>query len=280
MERKVNCIPCSIGILTYNSGKTLRRCLESLDGFCEIIIADGGSTDDTLLIAREYGCTVITQSNPGHPIIDFAKERNRTLDAATHGWFFYIDSDEFMSPELKEEIRRITNLSKIEYYVYLVPYYIKSHDLTKRYRQFKTYYQTRLFHKRSGARFVKKIHEKIQFNERKFAVGKIEAPWYGTLPLEMLNFSYYKERISYRLGIMAGEWQPRNAGHFFKIAVYAPFRQITAQLFKIIYLRFRYRWRDLIPLRYEFYRMYSHFVLMKKLWRRGMRLLFKRAGRF
>jgi glycosyltransferase involved in cell wall biosynthesis len=48
-------IRCSVGILTYNSGKNLRRALESVKNFSNIIIADGGSTDDTLQIAAEYG---------------------------------------------------------------------------------------------------------------------------------------------------------------------------------------------------------------------------------
>ncbi len=51
----------SISIITptYNSTKTLAACLESIKnqdyhGEFEIIIADGGSTDSTLEIARRY----------------------------------------------------------------------------------------------------------------------------------------------------------------------------------------------------------------------------------
>jgi glycosyltransferase involved in cell wall biosynthesis len=51
----------SISIITptYNSAKTLTSCLESIknqdyQGDIEIIIADGGSTDNTLDIAQQY----------------------------------------------------------------------------------------------------------------------------------------------------------------------------------------------------------------------------------
>jgi len=49
----------SIVIPTYNSSKTLPQCLESIknqdyQGRVEIIIADGGSMDGTLEIARKY----------------------------------------------------------------------------------------------------------------------------------------------------------------------------------------------------------------------------------
>ena len=54
-------IPCSVGILTLNSGQALRRCLDSLKDFAEIIICDGNSTDNTLEIAREYGAKIVKQ---------------------------------------------------------------------------------------------------------------------------------------------------------------------------------------------------------------------------
>ena len=51
----------SFVIPTYNSGEKIRRCLESIrtqdypQDNVQLLIADGGSTDDTIDIAREYG---------------------------------------------------------------------------------------------------------------------------------------------------------------------------------------------------------------------------------
>lgn len=54
----------SIVIATYNSTRTIKRCLESIQiqkypkDKIEIIIADGGSTDHTIRIAKRYGVKV------------------------------------------------------------------------------------------------------------------------------------------------------------------------------------------------------------------------------
>jgi glycosyltransferase involved in cell wall biosynthesis len=58
----------SIVIPTLNAGRTLPACLESIErqqyeGPVEIVVADGGSTDETLAVAGKYGCVVV--DNPG-----------------------------------------------------------------------------------------------------------------------------------------------------------------------------------------------------------------------
>ena len=107
-------IPVTIGILTFNSVKTLARCLESVKDFKDILIADGGSTDDTLAIAGRYGARTITQSQVWKPIVDFSLERNRLLDGAREDWFFYIDSDETVSPELAQAMRKAVELEEFK----------------------------------------------------------------------------------------------------------------------------------------------------------------------
>ena len=47
-------LPCTVAILTFNSGKSLKRALESVKDFEDILICDGGSTDDTVEIARAF----------------------------------------------------------------------------------------------------------------------------------------------------------------------------------------------------------------------------------
>lgn len=55
----------SIVIATYNSTRTIERCLKSIQGQVypkhkiEIIVADGGSTDKTVEIAKQFGAKVI-----------------------------------------------------------------------------------------------------------------------------------------------------------------------------------------------------------------------------
>ncbi|HLV86543.1 MAG TPA: hypothetical protein VKV39_06160 [Candidatus Sulfotelmatobacter sp.] len=55
---------------TRNDGVRLGRCLETLYPCEEIVIVDHGSSDDTLHIARLYGCTVIRAGlNPSSELL-------------------------------------------------------------------------------------------------------------------------------------------------------------------------------------------------------------------
>ena len=260
---EINSIKCSVGILTYNSEQFLERCLQRVEGFAEIIISDGGSSDNTLGIAKKYGCKIIKQSNQGKPIVDFALERNRTLNTSSYNWFFYLDSDEIISRELKDEIRQICSKDQTDFYVYKVPYRIVSEDLSVIYKSFKTYYQNRFFNKKCGAKFVRKIHEKISYDENKYKAGVLKGNWYVPLDIQ-LNFKVYKEKVDHRLKVMAEERYPFEFGEFLKYVVIGPFKNIAKLIMKFVYLRLRYKKRELPPVRYEFYKFYSQWVIVKE----------------
>tara|TARA_B100000745_G_scaffold292684_2_gene233835 strand:+ start:3944 stop:4747 length:804 start_codon:yes stop_codon:yes gene_type:complete len=252
-------IPCSVGILTYNVAGELPRLLESIKDFDEIILADGGSADGTLDVAKQYGCKVVSQSNPGNPIEDFAKERNISLDAAKHDWFFYVDSDEVVSSELVEKIRSIVEKNEEEFLIYKVRYVKTSSDLSIKYRTFKEYYQTRFFNKKSGARFKKKIHEKIFFDES-LSVGVIDEPWYVLLE-EELDFVEYRKKVIYRMNEMA-KGQKHTLGNFIARGVYKPFVESVKTLVKMLYVKVRYG-KEGIPAQYELNRLYLQWVTFK-----------------
>ncbi len=85
----------SIGMIVKNEEKYLDRCLaaikpilDSIDS--ELIIADTGSTDSTVEIAKKYTDNVFHFEW----INDFAAARNSTLDRAKGEWFMYLDADE------------------------------------------------------------------------------------------------------------------------------------------------------------------------------------------
>lgn len=174
-------ILCTVGILTFNSAQTLRRALESVKDFADIIICDGGSTDGTLEIAKEYGCEMIFQEpqfkNSDNRIKDFAGARNQCLDAAGFDWFLYIDSDEAISQGLKLEIEQIVT-SDVGVYVYNVPLGLWIHGKLMRYSSNYPGYQNRFFSKKSGARFFKTVHERIKFDEMVNTVKCLKNPWY------------------------------------------------------------------------------------------------------
>ena len=90
----------SVIIIARNNEATLRRCLESVAWAGETVVVDSGSTDRTVEIAREFTANVHqTPDFPGH-----GPQKNRALDRATSDWVFSLDSDEWVTPELRAEI--------------------------------------------------------------------------------------------------------------------------------------------------------------------------------
>lgn len=160
-------IPCAVGILTRNSAATLPRALESVKDFAEIIICDSGSTDETRAIAKEYGARVIEQDkkfldSEGY-IQDFSGVRNQTLAAATHEWFFYLDSDEEASPELVASIRRATEEKKEGAFIVLRRYVLRGKEVTCSASYPNR--SMRFFSKRSVLHFRKIVHERPELRD-------------------------------------------------------------------------------------------------------------------
>ncbi|MSR67225.1 glycosyltransferase family 2 protein [Candidatus Peribacteria bacterium] len=105
-------IPCTVQVLTHNNASTIRRNLDSLREFGEVIVQDGYSTDGTREIAREYpNVRLLDQDRrflggDGY-INDFSSMRNLSIFAAKYDWIFPEDADEYLSPEVIKEIRSI-----------------------------------------------------------------------------------------------------------------------------------------------------------------------------
>lgn len=88
----------SIGMIVKDEEENLRKCLEAMRPILqqidsELIIADTGSTDATISIAKEY-----TENVFHFPWCDdFAAARNATIDRAKGEWYMAVDADEFFA---------------------------------------------------------------------------------------------------------------------------------------------------------------------------------------
>ena len=100
----------SIVIPVYNTADYLGKCVESvldqtISDF-EIIMVDDGSTDNSLAVCREYAkqdsrITVLGQENSGP-----GKARNAGLNIAKKEYVGFIDSDDWIEPQMYEELYR------------------------------------------------------------------------------------------------------------------------------------------------------------------------------
>ena len=92
-------IPVSAIVLTRNEEEMLPGCLESLAWADEVLVVDSFSTDGTVDIARRSGARVVQ-----HPFANFAVQRNYAQTQARYDWVLFIDADERVSEELRDEI--------------------------------------------------------------------------------------------------------------------------------------------------------------------------------
>ena len=90
-------------VITLNSAATLKRCLESLSFADEVIVLDGGSSDQTQVIARARGARCYENSDWQ----GFGVQKNRALDLASHNWVLLLDSDEWLEVDAAKEIRQL-----------------------------------------------------------------------------------------------------------------------------------------------------------------------------
>ncbi len=161
-------IQCTVGILTLNSEATIKAALDSVRNFAEIIICDGGSTDETLSLARAYGAKVLVQAPEfkveGNKIADFAGVRNQMLATAQNPWFFYLDSDELMTPALVAEIETLISSEHPSAAFWVPRKYQLQGEVVLCAATYPTK-QVRFFHRDAVRGFIKTIHERVSVKQ-------------------------------------------------------------------------------------------------------------------
>ncbi len=93
----------SVVMIAKNAADLLPDCLDSVSWADEIIVLDSGSTDSTVELARRLGAQVYTHTDwRGYGI-----QRQRAQDYATGDWVLMIDTDERVTPELRQAILKV-----------------------------------------------------------------------------------------------------------------------------------------------------------------------------
>ena len=88
-------------MIVKNESRCLARCLQSVREIVdEIVIADTGSTDDTVRIARGFGAKIVNFAWVG----DFAAARNFAIGQTAGDWILVLDADEWAAENLASEI--------------------------------------------------------------------------------------------------------------------------------------------------------------------------------
>lgn len=107
----------SIIIATYNAGSQLQECLASIDqqsyDSIEIFIIDGGSTDNTSEIAREFsGRSITWLSEKDRGIYDAL---NKGIKLAKGDWLYFMGADDRLLPDFSELALKLKDPNTIYY---------------------------------------------------------------------------------------------------------------------------------------------------------------------
>jgi glycosyltransferase involved in cell wall biosynthesis len=88
-------------ITAFNEEKKIRRCLASVSWADEIVVVDSFSTDNTVDVCREF-----TEHVHRHEWLGYIGQKNLIKDMAAGPWILFVDADEEVSENLREEILR------------------------------------------------------------------------------------------------------------------------------------------------------------------------------
>ena len=148
-------------IICQNSEKTLEKCLQSISSWAnEIIILDGGSTDNTVNIGKKHTNKIYVSKWPN----DFSKQRNILIKKVKTEWMFAIDADEHVKKRFGKKIRQfLTFANKYKYDLIWLPrnWLFKENKIIKGHWLFWPDPQARIARMKQIPFFSGKIHEKL-----------------------------------------------------------------------------------------------------------------------
>jgi glycosyltransferase involved in cell wall biosynthesis len=168
-----------LSMIVKNEAETISQCLESVKGVVsQIVIADTGSTDNTVEIAGRLGATVISFPWKDH----FAAARNAALESLTTDWVLSLDADEELDREAAPVIARLMRAPHAAGYILPVRNYTPAREIRAgsavgqpndfRHPRAATagsyfiYEKCRLFRRQQDIYFTGRVHEQVEVTIR------------------------------------------------------------------------------------------------------------------
>lgn len=146
----------SVVVICKNEESRIKACLESVKWADEIIVVDNDSTDQTLKIAQNY-TNKIFQANTE----DFASWRNFATQKASGDWILFVDPDERVLDNLKQEIEVMVAMSDFSAYAICRKNVIFGEEV--KYGPFWPDWVIRLLKKSDFEGWIGKVHEYPKF---------------------------------------------------------------------------------------------------------------------
>jgi glycosyltransferase involved in cell wall biosynthesis len=161
-----NNLSLTVIILTYNEELNIVHALSNISGWVEnIFVLDSYSTDNTCNIAESMGAKVFF-----HKFDNYAHQRNFSLNELpiTTEWIMFLDADEWLTEELKEEIQNTISHTTFDGFLIKRRFYFLEKWI--RYGGYYPSWNLRLFRK-GIATVNRKVNEHVEIIGR---VGKLK----------------------------------------------------------------------------------------------------------
>jgi glycosyltransferase involved in cell wall biosynthesis len=163
----------SIVVIAKNEARNIRRCLESLAGFEDVVVIDDDSSDETPIIASSLGARVIC-----HRFESFAAQRNWALEHVRlqKDWVLMLDADESLTPAVCEAIGSATMRAAPSLAGFLM---CRRNWFLNRFLRFADGYPVWIMRlvRRGRARFVDSGHGEVPAPPVDGILGKIKEPF-------------------------------------------------------------------------------------------------------
>ncbi|WP_281234385.1 glycosyltransferase family 2 protein [Flavobacterium gelatinilyticum] len=158
----------SVIILTYNEENYIADAIRSVAFADEIIVLDSYSTDRTPEIVSAFNAKLIYRK-----FDNYSNQRNHAIQSASGEWILFLDADERVSTELKDEIVKSINSHEHDAYKIWFPHFFMG-----RFLFHYTDKVTRLI-KNNNIHFENEVHEKLILKSKP-----------GLLKNHMIHYTY------------------------------------------------------------------------------------------
>ncbi|MBC6492260.1 glycosyltransferase family 2 protein [Flavihumibacter stibioxidans] len=214
----------SVVIVAKDEADIIGQTISSLSGLTDdIFIADTGSKDDTIAIARSLGARVETLAWEG-----FGRTKNKALAHAKYEWVLFLDADESIDETLKQSLLNLSPEDPRAAFKIRFKNYIGNKRMA--YGEWGRECKLKVFNRKYAQWDNAEIHEKILVAEG----GKVKTLDGFIIHSLMKDLSEYAVKMNRYGELMARKYlQNGKKAGWFKLYFYPFFRFLQIYLFRL-----------------------------------------------
>jgi len=173
-------------VLAKNNDKTIRKTLQSLVSFEDVVVYDNGSTDNTIKIAQDFKNVNLIQGE----FKGFGWTKNKAVSFAKNDWVIIIDSDEVIDEILLNTLKTKKLNENTVYQLNFKAFY---KDIQVQYCGWNNQKIKRMYNKRTTSYTMNDVHEDIISDNLNIELldGNVEHYSYHTISQFIIKADHY-----------------------------------------------------------------------------------------